>query len=223
MLGFNLGGLSMSLDIDASGLERQREYLSVRYQRDMKDALRVVVRDREKRLEDAFKAAGLGKLARGWASAVYPEGEKLAQNPAAEVYPKGGTRTRQAFRAFLHGARITPRGGAILWIPTAAAGRGFKNREQRGGPEEWERRNPRRKLQVYVKPDGTILLFDPGDDEATAAKRESRGWKVRKRVLVFVGIRAASLSARVSLRQIMMGAGEQLKHEFLTRARKAGE
>lgn len=222
MLSFNLSGLSMSLEIDTSGLERQRGQITEHYQRSMKEALRVVVRDREKRLEDAFRRAGLGKLARGWASEVFPKHDKLADSPAASIYPNGGRFTRASFRAHTQGARITPKLAEIMWIPVGPAAR-RRMRDRDLSPEDWERIN-RRELKPVVRPNGTILLFDVRDDTAKKRqRRQKRGHAVREPVLVFIGIRVGVTTARVSIDREMEGAAEQLKHEFLIRAREAGK
>ncbi len=83
------------------------------------NAVRQAGRGLEKELEAATVASGLGRLARAWASRIYPA--KPSLSAAALVYAKGGPATQAAMRAHAEGALIRGGNGFFLAIPTPAA------------------------------------------------------------------------------------------------------
>ena len=124
-----------SLTIDFAKLDAQRKVLRKGLLEAERDTIKEVGREAEKALEAATSRAGLGKLAKAWNSRLYPRG-KLANDPVALIYPKGGDRTRGAIRTHSQGATIRSRGGGMIAIPLPAAA--LSARDRRPTPEQWE-------------------------------------------------------------------------------------
>lgn len=76
----------------------------------------------EKDLENAASSAGLGRLARAWASKAYPDRAGVGSLAASSiVYVKGSENTEAAMYAFTHGVTIRAKNGKYLLIPTENA------------------------------------------------------------------------------------------------------
>ena len=217
----DLSGEFFALLLDTSNLDARADRLQRSVLVTAKTSLGAVAKRGERRLEAAMASAGLGKLAKAWHSFVFPSGERLAAEPSASIYPSKG-RSRQAVRAFAFGARITPRGGSVLWIPTPAARR--RSRKASFGPRDWELVHGR-KLHPQVAPSGAILLFDDidrGDAEGRAARRRG-GQKRMPRVLIFVGVPEANLGRRFSIDAALAGLRDELTGDYVRRLRQLPE
>lgn len=213
-----------NFSIDADRLERRRVLARALFKEAAREAVRSATRTAEKRLEDATAGAGLGILARAWASKVYPSGGGLSYAPAGYIYPKGAERTEGAIRAFANGATIRHRAGQRLAIPLPP----FRKQLQRlttgfqsyrayarlqGGfgrfsavtPALFERET--RQLLFPLRRRGKPDLL---------GYREGRGRNARF-VPVFVLLPKVRLAQRFSIPEIVAPAALDLKPRFLRR------
>lgn len=93
------------------------EVLAEGIARGMHKAVRHVKKD----FREPFKRSGLGKLSLGFKVVAYPRRGIKTMRPVLWVFPNGGSRTIGALSAHGYGARITPKSGKYLAIPTSAA------------------------------------------------------------------------------------------------------
>lgn len=219
-----MAGLSnnfIDLVYDTSGFDKFADEVARAFLKEAGEAVRIVSKRVERRLESATAAAGLGKLSKGWHSAHHPRGDKISRKPGAIIYISQG-RTTDAMLAFAYGARITPRQGKILWIPTEAARR--YSRDQGMNPARWTspfvvmKQMRHRLLRPVVQPNGNILVFyDPDADTEARAARKRGGQKRLKPILLFVGVRYVNLRQRFSIESQLEGASEEIRTEFIRR------
>ncbi|WP_310498313.1 DUF6441 family protein [Sandarakinorhabdus sp.] len=187
-----------------------------------RDTVRDEARSLERQYENAFEAAGAGKLSRAWASAVFPK-TGLSEAPTGTVFPKGKARTRGAVQAFAGGARIKSRSGDLLAIPLRAAGRRFAGRGKVPlSPREWEQRTGlelypvKLKGKLYLATDG-IAGRKTGRVAVAATQRRLAQGRAVKRLLIFILLPPFDFAQRVNLDGLNAAAQASLPRTFLNR------
>jgi hypothetical protein len=165
------------------------------------NAVRQAARAVEKDLEAATASAGLGRLARSWQSRVYPETPSLGASGL--VYAKGGARTVGALIAYATGARIVPRFGKYLWVPTDAvikregAKIGVRDFEEAGIPLRFVPPKGARRWPLLVA-DGFVAGRKANSFRAGTARRVKSGRGIAS-VVMFIGVRQVDIAKRFDI------------------------
>lgn len=156
--------------------------------------------------------AGLGRLARAWASTV--DGPARTFGAAGRVVPNGLERTVGALRSALYGATITGNRGQLLAIPLEGVGRQIGRKETRraNSPAEMERMLGR-KLRWIPLSGGRFLVVAPDVVRGArgrvraATRRRVQKYGEGREIPVFLMIPQVMLRARVSLASVHARGG----------------
>lgn len=205
--------------IDLPALDRQKAELRKGLLQDQREAIKETGREAEKALEAATAAAGLGRLAKAWNMRVYPKAQ-LANEPTALIYPKGGSRTRGAFRSLTQDTRIRARDG-MLAIPLPAAA--LSARDRRPTPEQWELATGIKLIAVQrpgrptlLVAQGVRVLAKSGRVKAASDSAIQRGRFAS--APIFVLVPDVQTRGRFSIERTVAPYRQRLKDNFLRRA-----
>lgn len=165
------------------------------------NAVRQAARGVEKDLEAATANAGLGRLAKSWQSRVYPEQPSLGASGL--IYAKGGDRTVGALIAYATGARIVPKFGKYLWVPTEAVIKregtkiSVRDFEEAGIALRFVPPRGARRWPLLVA-DGFVAGRKAGSFRAGTERRVKSGRGIAS-VVMFIGVRQVDVAKRFDI------------------------
>ncbi len=227
-----MAGNYVSLEIDPAQFTAARDKITRRYLSAGKQAVAGTTKWLERQLEQVTREAVPGKLWRAWTSEVYPPGDKIARNPAGEVFLNGRTRTEGAMTFWSTAGRIKGKRDQWLAIPTPAAG--SRGRSRNLTPGEWESITGQRLRFVYRGGRRSALLVADGTTNgrtgsyrpitrARTAADERRGFvRGAQSIIIFVLVPSVAFGNRVAIEPQIARARDRLSSDFVARVGRIG-
>lgn len=222
-----MAGVSTGFEIDGASLIAERDRITRGTLRAGKEAVADATKWLERSLEEVTRNGVPGKLWRAWASEVYPKGNKIARDPAGEVFINGRLRTKAAMAFWTQPGRIRGKRDQWLAIPLPAAG--SRGRGRNLTPGEWEAATGQRLRFVYRGARRSALLVAEGTTNGRTGSYRSitrkrtaadvrRGYlRGAQSIPIFVLVPTVAFANTVSIEPLLAQAPERLRQGFLTR------